>query len=116
MMATEKTHFGYETVTTKEKTQRVGEVFHSVAQRYDVMNDIMSFGLHRLWKRLGILRLSVKPGHTVLDIAAGTGDLTAAIKKKLGKTGTVVATDINAPKQSDPRVHKTSFSRYNWYV
>lgn len=91
----EKTHFGYETVTTEEKTQRVGDVFHSVAQRYNVMNDVMSFGLHRWWKRLAILRLGIKPGQNLLDIAAGTGDLTAAMAKKIGHNGSVVATDIN---------------------
>ena len=91
----EKIYFGYQTVTTEEKTQRVGDVFHSVAQRYDFMNDVMSFGLHRLWKRLGILRLGIKVGQNLLDIAAGTGDLTATMAKKVGDSGTVVATDIN---------------------
>ncbi|MHA7841204.1 MAG: bifunctional demethylmenaquinone methyltransferase/2-methoxy-6-polyprenyl-1,4-benzoquinol methylase UbiE [Gammaproteobacteria bacterium] len=120
-MDREKTHFGYETVTPHEKTQRVSDVFHSVAQRYDVMNDLMSFGLHRLWKRLSLLRLGIKPGHTVLDIAAGTGDLTAGIKKKLGATGSVVSTDINESMLSLGRdnllnkglVHNLSFVQSN---
>lgn len=98
-----KTHFGYETVTTEEKTQRVSDVFHSVAHRYNLMNDVMSFGLHRLWKRLAILRLGIKPGQKVLDIAAGTGDLTAAMVKKVGHSGTVVATDINESMLSQGR-------------
>lgn len=90
------TDFGYETVTWQEKRERVDQVFHSVAKRYDLMNDLMSLGLHRLWKRWSILRLNIKPGHKVLDLAAGTGDLTKKIAKKIGTTGQVIAADLNA--------------------
>lgn len=91
-----KTHFGYETVDVSEKAQRVADVFHSVAQKYDVMNDLMSFGIHRLWKKLAIDLLGVHAGQTVLDIAGGTGDLTAKIAEKIGKTGKVILSDINS--------------------
>ncbi len=73
-----KTHFGYQTVDEVEKAGKVADVFHSVANKYDVMNDLMSFGLHRIWKKLTIARAQVRPGQKVLDIAGGTGDLAAA--------------------------------------
>jgi demethylmenaquinone methyltransferase/2-methoxy-6-polyprenyl-1,4-benzoquinol methylase len=73
-----KTHFGYQTVDEAEKAGKVADVFHSVANKYDVMNDLMSFGLHRIWKKLTIARAQVRPGQKVLDIAGGTGDLAAA--------------------------------------
>lgn len=87
--------FGYEKVTPDEKTEKVGEVFTSVAGKYDVMNDLMSFGLHRLWKRYAIETLGLRPGHRVLDLAAGTGDLTALMYPKVGKTGHIDLVDIN---------------------
>ncbi len=87
--------FGYEKVSPEEKTERVGKVFTSVADKYDVMNDLMSFGLHRLWKRYAIEALSLRPGHRVLDLAAGTGDLTTLIHPKVGKSGHVCLVDIN---------------------
>src|SRR5690606_9656304 len=89
------THFGYQTVPETEKEQRVAAVFHSVAQRYDVMNDLMSGGLHRLWKRFTVARAGVRPGMKVLDIAGGTGDLARAFAKQAGRNGEVWLTDIN---------------------
>src|SRR3989338_6508491 len=90
------THFGYQEIPVEEKTERVAEVFHSVAQKYDVMNYLMSLGIHRLWKKFAIDLLSLRPGHMVLDIAGGTGDLAAKISKKIGPTGKVVLSDINS--------------------
>ncbi|MDY3330978.1 MAG: bifunctional demethylmenaquinone methyltransferase/2-methoxy-6-polyprenyl-1,4-benzoquinol methylase UbiE [Pelistega sp.] len=91
----ETTHFGFQTVKEVEKANKVAGVFHSVAARYDVMNDFMSVGLHRVWKMFTIGKSNVRPGMKVLDIAAGTGDLTMAFAKKVGKTGEVWHTDIN---------------------
>jgi len=92
----DKTHFGYETVETKEKQQRVAGVFHSVASQYDVMNDLMSGGIHRLWKRVTIDQSGVRRGFKVLDIAGGTGDLTWQFSKRVGDEGQVVLADINS--------------------
>jgi demethylmenaquinone methyltransferase/2-methoxy-6-polyprenyl-1,4-benzoquinol methylase len=89
------THFGYQAIPTSEKTDRVASVFHSVAPRYDIMNDLMSLGLHRLWKRVAIARAAVQKGHYVLDLAAGTGDLSALLAEKVGETGQVTFSDIN---------------------
>lgn len=89
------THFGYETVPEREKAKRVGKVFHSVAQRYDLMNDLMSLGIHRLWKRQTIQRAMVRPGQSILDLAGGTGDLAAAFAPRVGPQGRVVVCDIN---------------------
>lgn len=90
------THFGFQDVPVEEKASRVADVFHSVAKRYDVMNDLMSFGVHRLWKRITLERSGVRKGNTVLDIAGGTGDLTRQFAKRVGPTGRVVLADINA--------------------
>jgi demethylmenaquinone methyltransferase/2-methoxy-6-polyprenyl-1,4-benzoquinol methylase len=90
------THFGFKTVAESEKARKVGEVFHSVASRYDLMNDVMSAGLHRLWKRFTIESSGVLPGNRVLDIAGGSGDLSRLFAKKVGKLGQVILTDINA--------------------
>lgn len=90
----QNTHFGFQTVTTAEKTQRVHDVFAGVANRYDLMNDVMSFGLHRVWKRMAITVLNVRKGQAVLDLAGGTGDLTQLIIQKVG-AGRVVLSDIN---------------------
>jgi demethylmenaquinone methyltransferase/2-methoxy-6-polyprenyl-1,4-benzoquinol methylase len=96
-MADEKTtHFGYKTVPVQEKARLVGQVFDSVATRYDRMNDAMSFGIHRLWKRYAIEMSAVRPGQQVLDIAGGTGDLTAKFARLVGVQGAVVLADINA--------------------
>jgi demethylmenaquinone methyltransferase/2-methoxy-6-polyprenyl-1,4-benzoquinol methylase len=90
------TDFGFERVKTAEKAGRVREVFDSVAAQYDLMNDLMSGGLHRLWKRFTIELSAVRPGQTVLDIAGGTGDLAAKFSKLVGADGQVILADINA--------------------
>ena len=90
-----QTHFGFETVAEDAKAERVAGVFHSVARKYDVMNDVMSGGMHRLWKTFTIGRAQVRPGARVLDIAGGTGDLAKAMARKAGPTGEVWLTDIN---------------------
>jgi demethylmenaquinone methyltransferase/2-methoxy-6-polyprenyl-1,4-benzoquinol methylase len=90
-----QTHFGFETVDETEKAKRVRGVFDSVASKYDVMNDLMSGGLHRLWKAYTVTVANLKEGDRALDIAGGTGDLSMAFAKKVGKTGQVVHTDIN---------------------
>ncbi|QDQ26463.1 bifunctional demethylmenaquinone methyltransferase/2-methoxy-6-polyprenyl-1,4-benzoquinol methylase UbiE [Chitinimonas arctica] len=95
-MSENTTHFGYKTVAESQKAQKVAEVFHSVAQKYDVMNDLMSAGLHRLWKTFTIAQSGVREGHRVLDIAGGTGDLSLAFLKRVGKSGQVWLTDINS--------------------
>lgn len=89
------THFGFRTVNKAEKASLVASVFHSVAARYDVMNDLMSLGIHRLWKRFTIEVSGVRSGHRVLDIAGGTGDLTAKFSRLVGANGKVVLADIN---------------------
>lgn len=90
------THFGFQNVDVEEKADKVADVFHSVAAKYDIMNDLMSFGVHRIWKRLTIESSGVRPGHRVLDIAGGTGDLTMQFSKRVGENGQVVLADINA--------------------
>jgi len=90
-----QTHFGYEQVAEAEKARRVAGVFDSVAQRYDLMNDLMSGGLHRLWKAFTIDRSGVREGSRVLDVAGGTGDLSLAFARRAGKSGQVWLTDIN---------------------
>ncbi len=92
----DSTHFGFKTVRREEKVSLVANVFHSVAAKYDVMNDLMSLGIHRLWKRFTIDCSGVRPGQKVLDLAGGTGDLTALFSKRVGPTGQVVLADINA--------------------
>ena len=91
----DKTHFGFEEVSLAEKESRVADVFHSVAKKYDVMNDVMSLGIHRWWKKCAIDLLGVHAGQTVLDVAGGTGDLTAKISKRVGPQGKVILSDIN---------------------
>jgi len=92
---TRTTHFGFKTVAEEEKAGKVADVFHSVAERYNLMNDLMSAGLHRIWKRFAVDVSGVKSGDKVLDIAGGTGDLSALFLKQVGKTGEVWLTDIN---------------------
>lgn len=89
------THFGYRTVPVDEKSNLVAEVFRSVAPKYDLMNDFMSFGLHRLWKRFVLSEAGLRKGMTVLDVASGTGDLAFGLAKAVGKEGRVVMSDIN---------------------
>ena len=95
-LTNDTTDFGYERVKTAEKAGRVREVFDSVAAQYDLMNDLMSGGLHRLWKRFTIELSAVRSGQTVLDIAGGTGDLAAKFSKLVGADGKVILADINA--------------------
>ncbi|WP_082627091.1 bifunctional demethylmenaquinone methyltransferase/2-methoxy-6-polyprenyl-1,4-benzoquinol methylase UbiE [Colwellia sp. TT2012] len=90
------THFGYKTIEKDDKISMVAGVFHSVAKQYDVMNDLMSFGIHRLWKRFTIDASGVRPGNTVLDLAGGTGDLTAKFSQLVGREGKVILADINS--------------------
>ena len=95
LMNDKTTHFGFEDVSWEEKQGKVAGVFHSVAQKYDVMNDLMSMGIHRLWKRLTIELSGVRQGQRVLDIAGGTGDLAAKFSRLVGPEGEVVLADIN---------------------
>jgi demethylmenaquinone methyltransferase/2-methoxy-6-polyprenyl-1,4-benzoquinol methylase len=90
-----QTHFGFQTVDESQKAQRVRGVFDSVAPKYDMMNDLMSLGLHRAWKAYTVMVANLHEGDRVLDIAGGTGDLALAFSKKVGQTGQVVHTDIN---------------------
>lgn len=89
------THFGYRNVPLNEKANLVANVFRSVATNYDLMNDVMSFGMHRLWKRFTIAKADLHPGNIVLDVASGTGDLAIAFAKIVGANGKVIMTDIN---------------------
>ena len=89
-MSKETTHFGYQSVAVDEKVQRVRGVFDSVANRYDLMNDLMSGGLHRLWKRFTVEQAAVRRGQAVLDLAGGTGDLAGKFASQLGSSGHIV--------------------------
>lgn len=91
----DQTHFGFKNVDSNKKEKLVANVFHSVAAKYDVMNDVMSFGVHRLWKRFTIDASNVRPGNKVLDLAGGTGDLTRKFSELVGENGQVVLADIN---------------------
>ncbi len=93
--AAHETHFGFETVPESGKASRVGQVFDSVASRYDMMNDLMSAGLHRVWKAFTVAQAGVKPGMRILDVAGGTGDLSRQFARRVGPTGEVWLTDIN---------------------
>jgi demethylmenaquinone methyltransferase / 2-methoxy-6-polyprenyl-1,4-benzoquinol methylase len=90
------THFGYQDVPVDQKADRVADVFHSVAGKYDIMNDLLSMGIHRVWKRFTIEVSGVRAGHKVLDVAGGTGDLTRHFSRLVGPTGKVVLSDINS--------------------
>ncbi|PIJ50803.1 bifunctional demethylmenaquinone methyltransferase/2-methoxy-6-polyprenyl-1,4-benzoquinol methylase [Erwinia sp. OLTSP20] len=92
----ETTHFGFRTVAKEEKAGMVADVFHSVAAKYDLMNDLMSLGIHRIWKRFTIDCSGVRRGQKVLDLAGGTGDLTAKFSRIVGESGEVVLADINS--------------------
>lgn len=96
MSDTPTTHFGYEQVPTGEKVGRVRDVFDSVANNYDLMNDLMSGGLHRLWKRFTLTKTGLRKGDIALDVAGGTADLTAGMSRQVGDSGLVCLTDINA--------------------
>lgn len=97
------THFGFQQVPVTEKASRVAGVFHSVADKYDVMNDVMSFGIHRLWKRYTIDAAGAKRGHRILDLAGGTGDLASRFARIVGAEGEVILSDINASMLSNGR-------------
>jgi demethylmenaquinone methyltransferase/2-methoxy-6-polyprenyl-1,4-benzoquinol methylase len=96
MQKDSSTDFGYEEIPAAEKQGRVGEVFTSVAQKYDLMNDVMSFGIHRLWKRFTLELCGLRPGQRILDLAGGTGDLALRQARKVGEPGKVILADINA--------------------
>lgn len=89
------THFGFQTIAKEDKVSMVANVFHNVAVKYDIMNDVMSMGIHRIWKRFTIDCSGVRPGHRVLDLAGGTGDLTAKFSRIVGDKGQVILADIN---------------------
>ncbi len=93
--AENQTHFGFRSVDESAKEKLVGDVFSSVASKYDIMNDVMSFGLHRLWKRFAVSQSGLRPGGHVLEVAGGSGDLTRHFAKQVGETGKVLLTDIN---------------------
>lgn len=103
MEPSETTHFGYQTVAADEKARKVAGVFDSVADKYDVMNDLMSLGVHRLWKRFAISLAQLRPGERVLDLAGGTGDLTSRMLPLVGPDGWVALSDINASMLSEGR-------------
>jgi demethylmenaquinone methyltransferase / 2-methoxy-6-polyprenyl-1,4-benzoquinol methylase len=90
------THFGFQEIPVADKARRVGQVFSSVAGRYDLMNDLMSFGIHRLWKRFTLSQTGLKPGQIALDVAGGTGDLTLGLARQVTESGQVMLADINA--------------------
>lgn len=95
-MQKSKTHFGFKQVDSEKKAGMVADVFSSVAGNYDVMNDVMSFGIHRLWKKIAMSSTGLKKGQRALDVAGGTGDLTRYLSKQVGPTGEVIISDINA--------------------
>jgi len=101
------THFGYEQVDVSDKADKVADVFHSVADKYDVMNDLMSAGVHRLWKRYTIETSGAKKGDTILDLAGGTGDLAAKFTRIVGKDGMVTLSDINGSMLENGRERLT---------
>ena len=102
------THFGFKQVATDDKQSLVRDVFNSVASKYDLMNDVLSFGTHRLWKRYTVASSNVKVGDKVLDIAGGTGDLAIEFRKKVGDNGQVILSDINAAMLNEGRKNLTN--------
>lgn len=102
------THFGFKQVATDDKQSLVRTVFNSVASKYDLMNDVLSFGAHRLWKRYTVASSNVKVGDKVLDIAGGTGDLAIEFRKKVGDNGQVILSDINAAMLNEGRKNLTN--------
>jgi demethylmenaquinone methyltransferase/2-methoxy-6-polyprenyl-1,4-benzoquinol methylase len=102
-MNKQTTHFGYETVPVHKKAERVKSVFDAVASRYDIMNDLMSGGLHRLWKRFTIEQAAVHRGQMVLDLAGGTGDLARVFAEQVGRSGHIILADINASMLQEGR-------------
>ncbi len=111
------THFGFEDVPVEEKQQRVAQVFSSVASKYDLMNDVMSMGMHRLWKPFAVAVSGVKKGHSVLDLAGGTGDIAALLAKRIGTEGEITLADINGEMLNvgrDRLTNKGLFSNINY--
>ncbi|MCW8848178.1 MAG: bifunctional demethylmenaquinone methyltransferase/2-methoxy-6-polyprenyl-1,4-benzoquinol methylase UbiE [Sedimenticola sp.] len=104
MTDNKSTHFGFETIDAQEKAGRVKAVFDSVATRYDLMNDLMSFGIHRIWKRFAVELAGIRRGQQILDLASGTGDLAARFAGLVGPDGLVVMTDINAAMLNQGRI------------
>jgi demethylmenaquinone methyltransferase/2-methoxy-6-polyprenyl-1,4-benzoquinol methylase len=104
-MTEKTTHFGFRNVPAADKAGHVREVFDSVANNYDLMNDVMSFGIHRLWKRFAIGMAGLQPGQQVLDLAGGTGDLTILMAPEVGAEGHIVLSDINAAMLRNGRGH-----------
>lgn len=102
-MKQDSADFGFEQVDRQEKTRRVGEVFSSVASRYDLMNDLMSFGIHRAWKRYAVHIAQIKPGAKVLDVAGGTGDMSVLFHRAAGEQGAVIVSDINSAMLNEGR-------------
>ena len=102
------THFGYKQVPVSDKENKVAEVFHSVADKYDLMNDLMSAGVHRLWKRYTIETSGAKKGDTILDLAGGTGDLAAKFARIVGPEGLVTLSDINPSMLENGRERLTN--------
>ncbi len=102
-MPDKTTHFGFREVPVAEKADRVRDVFDSVADNYDLMNDVMSFGIHRLWKRFAVDMAGVRPGQQVLDLAGGTGDMARLLAPRVGNDGHVVLTDINGAMLANGR-------------
>src|SRR5690554_7980165 len=107
-MSDKQTHFGFQTISENEKRHKVAAVFSSVARRYDIMNDVMSFGLHRLWKAFAIRLSGVHEGSRVLDVAGGTADLSLAFAKRAGPSGQVWLTDINHAMLSVGQIGRAS--------
>src|SRR5881409_3826230 len=112
---TERTHFGFEEVDEQEKARRVGEVFSSVARRYDLMNDLMSGGMHRLWKDRFVARVKPRPGEEILDMAGGTGDV---VFRLAGRGARVTVADINADmlRVGEERAEKRGLTGLSWRV
>ena len=109
----EYTDFGYKEVPKKDKSKLVGEVFSSVASKYDLMNDVMSLGIHRLWKKAAIESSQVMPGNSVLDVAGGTGDLAIEFSKIVGSSGSVVLSDINEDMLAEGKKRVLDSGRLN---
>jgi demethylmenaquinone methyltransferase/2-methoxy-6-polyprenyl-1,4-benzoquinol methylase len=102
-MTKKETHFGYKTVEENAKESLVAGVFDSVASKYDIMNDVMSFGVHRIWKKIAMQHTGLKPGGSALDVAGGTGDLTMQMSKQVGPSGKIIISDINAAMLEEGR-------------
>lgn len=117
MSDSKTTHFGYKQINVEDKAGKVAEVFHSVAKKYDLMNDLMSLGLHRYWKHIAINKSLARTGQRILDVAGGTGDLSALFSKKVGPTGQVIVADINASMLSigrDRLLDQGLFKNIEW--